>query len=118
MRLTGLFTGREALISEGGAIANVADNLANLNTTAFKSGRSEFANLLAASEGSLYGSELDPGNGAQINAVTTRFDKQGTFDFTDRALDAAIDGKGFFVASDGTDNFYTRAGNFGVDPNG
>ncbi len=118
MRLTGLFTGRETLISEGQAIANVADNLANLNTTGFKGGRSEFANLLADSEGSLYSTALDPGNGAKIENVQTRFDQQGTFDFTDRSLDAAIDGKGFFVATDGTDNFYTRAGNFGVDENG
>jgi len=118
MRLTGLLAGREAMISEGAALATVADNISNLNTTGFKSGRTEFSNILAASEGSLYGNSDDPGNGSEVQNVQVRHDKQGTFDFTDRSLDLAIDGNGLFVVSDGTSQFYTRAGNFQVDKDG
>lgn len=118
MRLTGLFTGREAMVSEGAALATVADNLANLNTTGFKSTRSNFENILADSQGSLYGSDLESGNGVRVQDLQVRHDKQGTINFTDRSLDTAIDGNGFFVLSDGTSQFYTRAGNFSIDQAG
>ncbi|MFN8389240.1 MAG: flagellar hook-basal body complex protein [Bdellovibrionota bacterium] len=118
MRLTGLLAARESLIAEGTAINSVADNLANFNTTGFKAERAEFQNLLAASEGNLMGSPLEPGNGVKIEELRTLHDKQGTFDFTDRGTDLAIDGKGFFNVSDGTTTYYTRAGNFNIDNDG
>jgi len=118
MRLTGLFTGREAMVSEGTAITAVADNLSNLNTTGFKSTRANFGEIIADSEGSLFGSELDPGNGAQVQDLQVRHDQQGTINFTDRGLDTAISGNGFFVLSDGTSQSFTRAGNFNIDKTG
>lgn len=118
MRLTALYSGREALITEGAAIASVADNLANANTPGFKTARSEFANLLADSEGSLYGSTEDPGNGVQVDNLRVLHDKQGSINFTDQGLDLAIQGGGYFVTSKGTETFYTRAGNFQVDKDG
>ena len=118
MRLTGLFTGREAMVSEGIAINAVADNLANLNTTGFKSTRANFDELIADSEGSLYSSELDPGNGTKVSDLQIRHDQQGTINFTDRGLDMAISGSGFFVLSDGTSQSFTRDGNFNVDSTG
>jgi flagellar hook protein FlgE len=118
MRLTGLYAGREALMAQGTAINAVADNLANFNTPGFKAERSEFENILADSQGSLFGSPLETGNGAQVADLRTLYDKQGTFDFTDRGSDMAIDGKGFFNISDGTDTYYTRAGNFTIDKSG
>ncbi len=118
MRLTGLFSGREAMMSESVALATAADNIANLNTTGFKSQSVEFADLLADSVGSLYGSELNPGNGVQVSKINLLADKQGSIDNTERSLDWAISGGGFFVVNDGTTDYYTRAGDFSADKEG
>ncbi|MBP9837691.1 MAG: flagellar hook protein FlgE [Proteobacteria bacterium] len=116
MRLTGLYSARESLISQGSALATIADNIANVNTPGFKNQRPEFSNLLADSEGSLFGSPLNPGNGVKVDTVRSFNDKQGTLEPTGRSLDAAISGNGFFVISpDGTEQKFTRAGNFSLD---
>jgi flagellar hook protein FlgE len=113
-----LVIGRETLLGHGNAISAVADNISNSNTTGFKSQRPEFNNLLAEGEGSLYGAPLASGNGSFLDSLTTMLD-QGALEATGRDLDFAIDGRGYFVVQEGTDNnVYTRAGNFSVDPDG
>lgn len=111
--INGLFAGRSGLTSHGTAISVVGDNIANASTVGYKASRSEFADLLSA--GQTAGKVV--GAGSQIQAVTP-INTQGTLDFTDRSLDLAIDGGGFFAVSKGEDRFYTRAGNFRVDRSG
>ncbi len=113
----GLFTGREALMSNGTAMGVVADNISNSNTVGFKEARAEFEDLLAESVGSLFGSPFVAGDGTAVVDISS-IHTQGPIDFTNRELDAAISGTGFFVLNDGANNFYSRAGNFEVDADG
>ena len=87
-----------------------ANNIANANTTGFKASRAEFADVFAVGAQNI-------GNGVAISSVTQEF-SQGGVDFTDRGLDLAISGEGFFTMSDRGVISYTRAGSFGVDRDG
>jgi flagellar hook protein FlgE len=87
-----------------------ANNIANANTTGFKGSRAEFADVFAVGAQQI-------GNGVRLSSVSQEF-KQGGVDFTDRGLDLAISGEGFFTVSDGGLIKYTRAGSFGVDRDG
>ena len=115
--LTGLYAGRESLISHGTALAVVADNVANSNTTGYKAERTEFAGLLANSMGSMYSDGTSYGDGVQVTDVVT-MQSQGSIETTSQQLDFAVKGEGFFIVSDGTNTYYTRAGNFTTDANG
>ena len=79
-----------------------ANNIANANTTGFKASRSEFADVFAVGAQNI-------GNGVAMSSVTQEF-SQGGVDFTDRGLDLAISGEGFFTMSDRGVTSYTRAG--------
>jgi flagellar hook protein FlgE len=87
-----------------------ANNIANANTTGFKASRAEFADVFAVGAQNI-------GNGVAMSSVTQEF-SQGGVDFTDRGLDLAISGEGFFTVSDRGVVSYTRAGQFGVDRDG
>ena len=87
-----------------------ANNIANANTTGFKASRAEFADVFAVGAQNI-------GNGVAMSSVTQEF-SQGGVDFTDRGLDLAISGEGFFTLSDRGVVSYTRAGSFGVDRDG
>ena len=87
-----------------------ANNIANANTTGFKASRAEFADVFAVGAQQI-------GNGVRLGAVSQEF-SQGGVDFTDRGMDLAISGEGFFTLSDNGVVKYTRAGSFGVDRDG
>ena len=83
------------------------NNIANGNTTGFKSSRAQFADLYAASG---LGTTQDAiGQGVQLAAVAQQF-TQGNVSFTDNSLDIAINGEGFFVVEDNNGRAYARAG--------
>ncbi|MFN8389003.1 MAG: flagellar hook protein FlgE [Bdellovibrionota bacterium] len=113
----GLFAGRAGIQSQGTGIAVLADNISNSNTTGFKQSRADFADLLA---GNLSGGQaVVTGSGSSVNSITPIL-TQGTFEFTGRGLDTAIDGNGFFIVQDAASGqrFYSRAGNFKIDTQG
>ncbi len=101
------------------------NNIANLNTPGFKAGRATFSDVLSqtlagatAPSGGRGG--VDPqqvGLGARTGAITNLF-TQGGLLTTNKPTDLAIQGEGFFVLSDGTSEYYTRAGAFEVDAAG
>jgi flagellar basal-body rod protein FlgG len=106
----------------------IANNLANMNTTAFKEQRSEFQDLLYTSTITPGAQTSDQGtyapNGIQIGtgvktAATYRITTQGDLTSTSNPYDVAIQGPGYFriQQADGTDA-YTRAGNFSLSPQG
>lgn len=115
---TGLYAGRESLVTHGTALSTVADNIANVSTPGFKSERVEFGDLFAGSVGNLYGEPLSSGNGVRATDITAGHRIQGTFEPTGRDLDFGIQGNGFFVMSDAGANVYSRAGNFFLDSTG
>ncbi|MFM5841558.1 flagellar hook protein FlgE [Aeromonas sanarellii] len=94
-----------------------ANNIANVNTTGFKESRAEFADVYANSI--FVNAKTQVGNGVATGAVAQQF-HQGALQFTNNALDLAIQGNGFFVTSDGLSNLdrtYTRAGAFKLNEN-
>ncbi len=105
----------------------IANNLANIETTAFKRGRPNFEDLFYRHE-PMPGAE-DPsgqytatgssiGLGSRVSSIQTEF-KQGAFQVTERELDVAIEGRGFFKVLDPSGEIvYTRSGNFSVNANG
>ena len=111
-----LFAGVSGLNANSTAMTVIGDNIANVNTTAFKSNRASFANILSQSlEGSI-GSDI--GRGVYFWGTSPAW-TQGSLENTGNATDLAINGRGFFMVQDaaGTD-FYTRAGEFRFDKDG
>ena len=100
------------------------NNLANVNTTAFKSSRITFSELLSetikkASQPSSTIGGTNPqqlGSGVGVSNISQNM-TQGSIVTTGNPLDMAIEGEGFFVVSSGTQDLYTRAGAFSVDAN-
>jgi len=111
--LNGLFSARSGLSSHGVALSVVGDNISNASTTAYKTSRAEFEDVIAG--GQTTGKVV--GSGGTCSAVTNIFE-QGTFEVTGRDLDLAIDGNGFFIVKEGGRQLYTRAGNFKLDGEG
>ncbi len=98
------------------------NNLANVNTTAFKSSRITFAELLnetikKASQPTSGVGGTNPqqiGSGVGIAGISPNM-SQGNIINTGNPLDLAVEGEGYFVLSDGQQNVYTRGGSFAVD---
>ncbi|MGY3265459.1 flagellar hook protein FlgE [Lysobacter sp. HA35] len=92
-----------------------SNNIANSNTTGFKQSRAEFADVYPTSA---YGVSRDTvGAGVRLQRVAQQF-SQGTVENTGKALDLALNGKGFFTLSANGTTVYSRAGNFGTDKDG
>jgi flagellar hook protein FlgE len=111
--LSSLFSGVTGLTAYGNAMSIIGNNIANVNTTGFKTGRPIFEDILSQS----LGSSSQIGRGVQMGKVDTVF-QQGSFETTENVTDLAVDGQGFFVVKDQTGQFYTRAGNFHFDQEG
>ncbi|MCX5634588.1 MAG: flagellar hook-basal body complex protein [Planctomycetota bacterium] len=100
------------------------NNLANVNTTAFKASRITFSELLSetiknASQPTANTGGTNPlqmGSGVAVSGITPNM-TQGNIVSTGNPLDLAIEGDGYFVMSDGQQNYYTRAGAFAIDAN-
>ena len=98
------------------------DNLANLNTIAFKGSDITFAELLSqtvkkatGAVGDLGGTNPQQlGSGVGIAGIRRNM-SQGNIAATGQDLDVAIDGAGYFVLNNGTQAVYTRMGSFGID---
>ncbi|MEW6184296.1 MAG: flagellar hook protein FlgE [Thermodesulfobacteriota bacterium] len=113
--LTSLYSGISGLNANSTSMDVIGDNIANLNTTAFKSSRVNFGDVLSQTMiGSAGSSQI--GRGVAVKSVSTLF-TQGSFEATGNALDLAIDGDGLFIVTDGTNRFFTRAGQFALDKN-
>lgn len=110
-------TALSALNADSSAIDVVGNNLANLNTTGFKDSKAEFSDLMAQQLGSGSGSG-QVGLGVGQLAAVQDF-SQGSITTTGGALDAALQGNGFFVVKDANNNqLYTRDGSFQLDSTG
>jgi flagellar basal-body rod protein FlgF len=114
--IKGIYTTAAAMQSRVLQEEVTANNLANMNTTGFKKDMIHFKDLL---DGNLVKMDLDGGQGS-LNAtqeVTTSF-SQGQLRPTHNALDAALDGDGFFVVLTDDGEAYTRNGHFVLDADG
>ena len=91
------------------------NNIANAGTAGFKQSRAEFADVYAASM--LGTGKNQQGSGVLLSNVSQQFN-QGNINYTQNALDLAINGNGFFQVSNNGALSYTRAGYFGTDNQG
>jgi len=111
-----LFAGITGLNVNSRALTVIGDNIANVNTTAFKSNRSSFANILSQSLAGTGGSEI--GRGVEFWGTTPMW-SQGSVENTANPTDMAINGSGFFVLRDNANaSYYSRAGDFTFDRDG
>ena len=118
MSLTSFYTALTGINNNSLAINVIGDNIANMNTTAFKAGLASFAELLAGLWGtSATGNPISFGLGCTLNGVD-RNCNQGTITFTGISTDAAINGNGLFVVSNDGGMAYTRSGKFEIDKEG
>ena len=120
-----LSSGVTGLQSHQKMLDAAGNNLANVNTTAYKSSRVTFAELLGqtleqASQPTDRMGGTNPqqmGSGVKVASITPDM-SQGSIVNTGNPLDVALEGQGYFVVSDGERALYTRAGTFGVDQGG
>jgi flagellar hook protein FlgE len=97
----------------------IANNIANVNTTGFKSSTVDFADTLSQTLGSNAAGSEQVGSGVATAAITTNY-AQGSFSATGGASDLGIQGNGFFLVKDPTTgmSYATRDGQFTKDNNG
>jgi flagellar basal-body rod protein FlgG len=106
----------------------IANNIANINTTAFKRARAEFTDLLYQDERPAgvpnRGNQQPIPEGAQVglgvrNAAIRNLHIQGALTSTGNKLDLAINGRGWFqIEGANGETFYTRAGSFNKNAEG
>jgi len=90
-------------------LATISNNVANVGTYGFKKSRAEFGDIVAASS-------TTAGQGTRLRAIEQQF-TQGGFEASEKELDLAIAGSGFFVSRDavtGGATTFTRNGAFSV----
>jgi flagellar hook protein FlgE len=117
-----LFSGVSGLDTSTLRMDVIGNNVANVNTIGFKMSRITFeesiAQLLEGATGPaerLGGSNpTQVGTGTRIGSVDRIF-SQGNLEQTGVATDLAIQGRAFFILSDGAQNYYSRAGSFQLD---
>ena len=101
----------------------IGNNIANVETTGFKSSDVTFSDMLSQTISSGGGSEDSPNSSAQVGlgvriAAINRDFSQGGLQSTGRATDLSIEGDGFFMVNNGGQNYLTRAGNFSFNKDG
>jgi flagellar hook protein FlgE len=117
-----LLSGLTGLRANQNYLDVIGNNLANSNTPGYKSSRVTFSDILsqtlkpASGPSSRLGgtNPLQLGRGAVISSIDQNF-AQGSLLTTGRTLDLGVQGNGFFVLSDGVEQFFTRVGAFGLD---
>ena len=116
---TALFTGLTGLATNARRLDVIGNNIANVNTTSYKSSRISFAPTFSRnfSLGTAPGASTGGSNPTQTGlgvaiAGTQRNFANGAISATGVSTDVAIEGDGFFITSVGAERLYTRAGAF------
>ncbi len=112
--VSGKYSALSGAVSRQQAMDNIANNMANIDTTGFKKDRISFEALLKGSQQVANGKGI---NYSRIRKIGVDF-SQGPLRETGRDLDVAISGKGFFKVRGSGNTFFTRNGSFYVDNNG
>src|SRR6516162_2178760 len=122
-----LYSAASGMTAQQMNIDNIAHNLANANTTGFKTRRAQFQDLLYQSvvqPGAASGQQTVVPTGLQLGLGTRASSNeivfsQGNFSQTDNPLDLVIQGRGFFqVRLPSGELAYTRSGSFHLDRDG
>ncbi|NDY57807.1 flagellar hook protein FlgE [Desulfovibrio sulfodismutans] len=125
-----MWAGVTGLLAHGQRMGLISNNLANVNTVAYKGSNMYFEDLISQNIGTSAG-VAQIGTGVTIGAVYADL-SQGGFETTTDALDMAIGGNGYYIVKEKTStgengqalssgnltSYYTRAGNFRFDNDG
>ena len=122
-----LWVSKTGLAAQDTQLRAISNNLANVGTVGFKKDRVVFEDLVyqinqqpggQSSQDSTLPSGIQLGTGVRVSSTQKQF-SIGSLQNTERSLDMAIEGRGFFQITlpDGTTG-YTRTGSFGLDQNG
>ena len=119
---TPLFTALSGLNANSTAISVAGNNIANVNTTAFKNSRASFETQISEtlSQGSAPSTDLGGSNqvqiglGTRVGSITRNFG-DGSLQPTGVNTDLAVEGAGFFVVNFAGETRYTRAGGFSLN---
>jgi flagellar hook protein FlgE len=111
-----LYSGISGLKANTSAMAVIGDNIANVDTTGFKSSKVSFANIFSST---LSRTGLEIGRGVSLNGVNPQWGA-GSLENTSSSTDLSVNGTGLFIVSDPSTNisYYTRAGQFEWDDEG
>lgn len=118
--LRALYTAATGMTSQQTAVDTIANNLANVNSTAYKQETAEFKSLLyqtlqsrsTSANGDEKPVSAQVGSGVRNSSITSEF-TQGTLTETEDNSDFAISGDGFFaVLGEDGETYYTRNGDF------
>lgn len=123
-----LFSGVAGLKTHQTRMDVIGNNIANVNTTAYKSQSMVFNDLLYQTTQAASGANTNTGRGginprqiglgAKTGAISTAIETQGSAQSTNNPWDVMIEGDSFFIVNDGSQNFFTRDGSFTVDGSG
>ena len=123
--LRSLFSGISGLRAHQQMMDVTGNNIANVNTTGYKSSQTVFQDTLsqmvnaagAPQNGSGGTNPAQVGLGVRLASINANFG-QGAAQTTGKSSDMMIQGDGFFVVKSGGESLYTRAGSFTFDANG
>jgi len=126
MSMRSLWTAATGMSAQQTNMDVIANNLANASTTGFKASRGNFEDVMyqtivAPGADSSSSTKIPTGIQIGMGTKTTSVEKlfqQGNFTETDNNLDLAIQGNGFFMTLNGSQDVYSRAGSFKTDQNG
>ena len=118
-----LYSGVAGLRTHQTKMDVLGNNIANVNTTSFKSQSITFSDLMYQTTQTASGATATRGGvnarqiglGAKSGAIATAIESQGATQTTNNPFDIMITGKSFFVVNNGKENLYTRDGSFYVD---
>lgn len=120
-----LFSGVSGLKTHQTRMDVIGNNIANVNTTAYKSQNMVFSDLLYQTTQAASGANADTGRGginarqiglgSKTAAINTAITRQGSAQSTNNPWDVMITGESFFVVNSGSQNFFTRDGAFTID---
>lgn len=120
-----LFSGVAGLRTHQTKMDVIGNNIANVNTTGYKSQSVTFRDLMYQTTQSASGANAETGlggiNARQIGlgvttgAINTAIAQQGSAQTTNNPFDIMISGDNFFVVSNGSENLFTRDGSFYID---
>lgn len=120
-----LFSGVAGLKVHQTRMDVIGNNIANVNTTSYKSQSMVFSDLLYQTTQAASGANATTGRGginarqiglgSKTGAISTAITTQGSAQSTNNPFDVMITGESFFIVSNGSENFFTRDGSFTVD---
>ena len=123
--MTSLYSAVSGLKTHQTKMELIGNNISNVNTEAFKASTVRFSEIMYQTTASASGGNgalgiggtnaKQIGLGVTMSATKTNITSAGATQSTGSALDVKLNGDSFFIVSDGTNNYFTRAGSFTFD---